>query len=95
MYGGELRDVPDIALEVVIKSGGIAKLPVYAGLRVREVWFFESGQFHLHGLTDEGYQPLERSTLVPDLDVVLLATYAQRPDQHEAILEFRDLIRQR
>ena len=35
--GGKLRDVPDIAIEVVLSSGGIDKLPIYAGLGVPEV----------------------------------------------------------
>jgi Uma2 family endonuclease len=34
---GQLKEVPDIAIEVVIKSGGIDKLSVYQGLEVPEV----------------------------------------------------------
>jgi len=45
-----LKDLPDIAIEVVLTSGGIEKLPVYAGLGVREVWFWEDDAFHLHAL---------------------------------------------
>jgi Uma2 family endonuclease len=37
---GELHDVPDIALEIVLTSGGIDKLEVYQGLGVQEVWFW-------------------------------------------------------
>ena len=36
---GELTEIPDIALEIAITSGGIDKLSVYQGLGVTEVWF--------------------------------------------------------
>ncbi|MEM9276765.1 MAG: Uma2 family endonuclease [Cyanobacteria bacterium P01_F01_bin.143] len=39
---GELRDVPYIAIEVAITSGGIDKLSVYQGLGVPEVWFWQN-----------------------------------------------------
>jgi Uma2 family endonuclease len=50
-----LKDVPDIALEVVLTSGGIEKLPVYEGLGVNEVWFWEQDAFHLYALRAGGY----------------------------------------
>lgn len=93
VLGGELRDVPDIALEVVIKSGGIAKLPIYAGLGVREVWFFQNDSFGLYRLEGEEYERIERSALIPALDFDLLVRFAIRDDQHEAVREYRDLLR--
>jgi Uma2 family endonuclease len=95
VLGGELRESPDIALEVVLTSGGLEKLPVYEGLGVREVWFFEDREFRLYELRDGGYQPIDRSRLVPGLDLRELATYALRADQHEAVVEFRDRLRGR
>jgi len=85
---------PDLAIEVVIKSGGIDKLDVYRGLGVREVWFWEDDAFHLHALTDDGYVPITGSALVPELDFELLATFVRRTDQHRAVREFRDRLRQ-
>jgi hypothetical protein len=63
VVGGTLVESPDIVLEVVLTSGGIEKLEVYAGLGVREVWFFERGRFHLHELGADGYRPIEHSAL--------------------------------
>jgi len=91
--GGTLREMPDIALEVVMTSGGIDKLAVYAGLRVPEVWFYEGGAFRLFRLGADGYAPIDASVAVPELDFVLLTAYAGRTDQHEAVLEFRDRLR--
>lgn len=93
MVGGKLRDFPDIALEVVLTSGGIDKLRVYEGLGVREVWFFEDGAFHLHALTESGYQPIERSRLVPELDFEVLARFVALDDQHEAAKAYRNWLR--
>jgi Uma2 family endonuclease len=37
------KPYPDLAIEVVLSSGGVNKLAVYQGLGVREVWFWEEG----------------------------------------------------
>lgn len=84
---------PDIAIEVVIKSGGIDKLDVYRGLGVREVWFWENDAFVLHALTEQGYVPITSSAIVPGLDFERLATFVRRTDQHRAVREFRDSLR--
>jgi Uma2 family endonuclease len=91
--GGPLADMPDVAIEVVLTSGGIDKLAVYEKLGVAEVWFFEDGEFHLHRLGAAGYEAIASSIVVPELDIALLSTYARRADQHEAVLEFRDQLR--
>jgi Uma2 family endonuclease len=86
--------VPDFALEVVVTSPGIDKLQVYRGLGVREVWFFEEGAFHLFALRGDQYQPIGASEIFPEVDLAVIALYAQRTDQHAALREFRDRIRQ-
>jgi Uma2 family endonuclease len=86
---------PDIAVEVVLKSGGMDKLDVYRGLGVQEVWFWENDAFHQHALEGEGYVPVTSSALVPGLDFELLARFVRRDDQHRAVREFRDLLRAR
>lgn len=91
--GEKIVHLPDIVLEVVLTSGGIAKLDVYAGLGVREVWFFEDGAFHLHALGDDGYRAIERSELVADLDFDALARFVSLGDQHEAAVAYRDWLR--
>lgn len=82
-------DVPDIALEVVLSSGGINKLDVYWGLGVREVWFWHEGRFHLYELRAEGYAPIARSALIPELDFEELATFADDPDQLAALKRYQ------
>jgi len=91
--GKKQTDFPDIAIEVVITSGGLAKLPIYESLGVREVWFWEDGAFHLHALREGGYEPIAKSELLPGLDFDVLTRFAQRDDQHEAVKGYRDHLR--
>lgn len=91
--GGALVGKPDIALEVVMTSGGIPKLAVYEKLGVPEVWFFEDGRFRLFRLGAAGYEAITASVVVPELDFAVLAAYASRVDQHEAVVGFRDRLR--
>jgi Uma2 family endonuclease len=88
-------DYPDIALEVVISSGGIDKLEVYRGLGVREVWFWYQGQFQIFLLRDEKYEARAQSELVPSLDFTELAKYAEETDQLAALKRFQQRLRER
>ncbi len=89
---GALKEVPDIAIEVVFTSGGINKLDVYSGLGVPEVWFFEEGRFSLFRLVDDGYVSIPKSSLLPELDLDLLTQFVDSEDQTEAILAYRDAL---
>src|SRR5580704_12864602 len=53
--GADLERYPDIAIEVVVTSGGIEKLPIYEGLEVAEVWFWadEARAFQLYALGEK------------------------------------------
>jgi Uma2 family endonuclease len=88
-------DYPDIALEVVLTSGGIDKLEVYRGLGVREVWFWQHGRFGIHRLGESGYEAQTRSAFLPTLDFEELAPFAAQADQHAALKAYRDLLRAR
>lgn len=87
---GEEKNIPDLVIEVVITSGSINKLETYrrlrvAGLRVAEVWFWQSNQLKLYYLRDTtqseqasifgetyGYEKITTSELLPELDIALL-----------------------
>ena len=67
---GVLDQTPDIAVEIVLTSGGIDKLAVYQGLGVQEVWFLENRSFRIHSLIDQslGYEELSScQSLSPNL----------------------------
>lgn len=92
---GELRKVPDIALEIVLTSGGLDKLEVYQGLGVQEVWFWENGQLSIyHLITPElGYQPSATSQLLSQLDPALLASFVDDSSQTQAVKAYRRALR--
>jgi Uma2 family endonuclease len=92
---GELHDVPDIALEIVLTSGGIDKLKVYQGLGVQEVWFWENQQLSIYGLGDsgQGYEVLSSSRLLPQLDVGVLAGFVDNANQTQAVKAYRRTLR--
>ena len=85
---GELKDIPDFAIEVIVTSGGIDQLQVYLGLNVPEVWFWQDGQFSLYRSQSGTYQQCDRSEFFPELDLVLLASFVQPDNQPAAVREF-------
>ncbi|MBE9164467.1 MULTISPECIES: Uma2 family endonuclease [Microcoleaceae] len=84
---GTPKTVPDIAIEVVITSGGIDTLEFYKRLGVREVWFWQNNQLSLYCLRGKNYEQITRSTFLPDLDLELLLRCANMPDQYDAVTE--------
>ncbi|ELS04569.1 hypothetical protein Xen7305DRAFT_00043040 [Xenococcus sp. PCC 7305] len=89
---GELREVPDIAIEIAITSGGIDKLSVYQGLGITEVWFWQNNRFVLYHLRQEEYEKIDYSEFLPDLDLVLLSQFVNYDNQTEAVIAYRDAL---
>lgn len=75
----EEGDVPDIALEVIVSSGLVDKMAVYAGLGVTEVWEWRpSGRkIVVHRLVGETYEHHDRSKILPEVDLALLSSFVQ------------------
>lgn len=92
---GIRREMPDLAIEVVITSGGIDKLAIYQGLNVQEVWFWEEGTFTLYQLTNPtaGYRSIPRSQLLPNLDLNLLAQHVNPAEEPQMVRAYRQAIR--
>lgn len=82
-------DLPDLAIEVVWTSGGLDKLEVYRKLGVKEVWYWRRGRIQPYGLRGEGYEALERSEALPELDLDFLVEFLDRPTTYDAICDFR------
>jgi len=95
---GTEKEFPDLAIEVIVTSGGINRLQVYNRLNVKEVWFWQDSCFTLYHLREEtpadfletyGYEPVSHSELLPSLDVALLTESMQHPTSLLAAKEFR------
>jgi Uma2 family endonuclease len=90
---GILKEVPDIALEVIVWHGGIDRLEAYRRLDVPEVWFWEDGRLSLHRLEGERYVAVAKSGFLPELDVAELLGFVRPDDQTAAVRAYREALR--
>lgn len=86
------KETPDIAIEVIVTHGLLDKLEVYRGLGIREVWMFENGVFTIVTLRGGYYEPIAASEVFPEVELAQVARFVL-PDQHAAIVAFRDELR--
>lgn len=91
---GERREVPDLAIEVVVTSGGINKLDIYQGLGIQEVWFWQENRFTLYQFIDSttGYREIQRSPLLPNLDLNLLCQFIDPAREPQMIRAYRQAL---
>ncbi len=92
---GHDAPVPHLAIEVVWTSGGLDKLDVYRGLGVRELWIWENDELQIHGLRKDGYVPIEKSAVLPEIDVKLLASFVRPGSQSCQVKALRRAVRAR
>jgi len=82
--GPEREAPPDIAIEVIWRSGSLRKLEAYARLGVSEVWFWHKGAIRVFALRSDTYEEAQSSALLPSLDVGLLSEFVSHRDQMRA-----------
>ncbi|MGK7899700.1 MAG: Uma2 family endonuclease [Xenococcus sp. (in: cyanobacteria)] len=92
---GSRKEIPDLAIEVVITSGGIDKLKIYQGLNVPEVLFWQEGKLTLYSLINEleGYQKVKQSQFLPALNFEILEQYINPEEEPKMVAQYRQLIR--
>jgi Uma2 family endonuclease len=83
------KDVPDLCIEVVITSGSPIKLRKYRLRGVPEVWFWDDGTLQVYHLREEGYELINSSELLPELDLSLLKRCILFASPLTALKEFR------
>ncbi len=86
------RDRPDLAIEIIIISGGIDKLQAYERLQIPEVWFWEKGKLSIYVLQPNGYQAVQQSAVLKDLDMELLTRCINFPNHLQAVKDFRNAL---
>ncbi|MDF0556518.1 Uma2 family endonuclease [Kamptonema sp. UHCC 0994] len=89
---GTRKSVPDLAIEVIVTSGGIDTLEIYRRVGVGEVWFWEDGVISVYCLGSTGYELVSKSTLLPELDLRLIEFYSRMGDQYDAVNAFMQLL---
>lgn len=93
---GPNRINPDLAIEVVVTSGGIDKLEAYRRLKISEVWFWQNGtlsiyhlRMHEHGFD---YEEIAASEELPDLDISVFLECVNMPRHVEAVKAFNQAL---
>lgn len=90
---GEPRsDRPDLAIEIVWTSGGIAKLDVYEPLGIPEVWMWKAGVLHVFVLEPGGYVEMAHSALLPSIDLEFLTSFLGRQSSGNTLVEFEQAL---
>lgn len=84
----ELKEVPDLLIEVIVSSGRIDTLEVYKPFHIPEVWFWREDRLRVFVLQDGDYREAAASVLLPDLDLALVQRSARCDDQFEAVAAF-------
>lgn len=93
---GEMRALPDIAIEVVVSSGIVDKLAVYAGLEIPEVWVLKDDALTVYRLEGGTYRAQASSDVVPSLDLAHLASFVRvGAKQSAAVRAYRGELRAR
>lgn len=99
---GSNKEIPDLAIEVIVTSGGINRLALYQRLGIPEVWFWQNGRLSLYHLRSDasdqyvdtfGYEQIDCSELLPGLDIALLADCVRNPNPLAAAKIFRQSIK--
>ncbi|MEG4148536.1 hypothetical protein [Microcoleus sp. Pol12B5] len=79
----------DLSIEVVFTSSNESKLHRYQALAFPEVWFWQEGVFSLYHLRSHGYEKIDQSEILPDLDINLLSRCLLIASRVEAVKEWR------
>lgn len=99
---GTDKEFPDLVIEVIVTSGGVDRLERFRRLGVQEVWFWQTDRFTLYHLREDtptrfvptaGYEAIDQSELLPELDLELLRECVQNPNPLAAAKAFRHGIR--
>jgi Uma2 family endonuclease len=82
------KEQPDLAIAVILTSGNLRKLEKYRRFQIPEVWLWEDNQLQVYYLSAEGYDLVDRSQILPKLDLDLLVRCVQIPSRLEAMKAF-------
>jgi Uma2 family endonuclease len=88
---GEEKKFPDLVLEIALTSGGVRKPDLYQRFQVPEVWLWRKAGLKVFALRPDGsgYEEVQRSHLLPKLDIALLERCVRIASWQQARREFR------
>ncbi|MFQ3619048.1 MAG: Uma2 family endonuclease [Cyanobacteriota bacterium] len=103
---GSEKEIPDLAIEVIVTSSGVNRLERFRRLGVPEVWFWQGDRFSIYHLRESvleqipepfsqtaGYELIRQSEWLPKLHVEWLSECLRNPNPLAAAKAFRQGIR--
>lgn len=69
--------VPDIAVEIDVTTESLDKLPIYAALKVPEIWIYDGERVSFYVLESEQYRQVSNSSALPQLAAETLAEFLE------------------
>ncbi len=68
------KDFPDLAIEVVVTSGGINRLELYSRLGVKEIWFWQNDNLKIYCLREETFSQFSQYNKQDILSLIICYT---------------------
>ncbi|MCL2447481.1 MAG: Uma2 family endonuclease, partial [Polyangiaceae bacterium] len=69
------------------------KLAIYAGLGVREVWYWRKGKITPYVLRGDRYEAVAVSEVLPGMDLAQLARFIEGPTMGDCIRDYQTALR--
>ncbi|MGH7202336.1 MAG: Uma2 family endonuclease [Planctomycetaceae bacterium] len=89
---------PDLVIESDHTSSSLPRMPIYAAMRVPELWRYDGATLQFYVLDANGeYVPQERSAAFPEITPADLAKFLDRRfelDELQLVRSFREWVRQ-
>lgn len=88
------KELPDLAVEVVFSSGGVADLKKYQALEIPEVWFWKNDVITFYQLENNEYQVIEKSQYLSNIESSNLINFVNRALTESPLTIEADFIKQ-
>jgi Uma2 family endonuclease len=89
----DVDPAPDIVVEIDVTNESLSKFPIYAALRVGEIWWSDGDSVRFHALDGDVYRETAESPSLPGLTPAMLATAlaeSRAVGQSKALRAFRE-----
>ncbi len=91
---GTKKSLPDLAIEVVYSSGGIADLEKYKYLGIKEIWIWQNEQIKFYKLVDYNYLEIQMSNCLSKLSSDFLIRFINRGLTESPLIIEADFIKE-
>ncbi len=91
---GTKKSLPDLAIEVVYSSGGIADLEKYKYLGIKEIWIWQNEQIKFYKLVDYNYLEIQMSNCLFKLSSDFLIRFINRGLTESPLIIEADFIKE-